>query len=789
MGRALQGAAFLAGAVGMGVAAFMDPALIASPLFDKAWGMMIAAGVSMEAGAIASALTGNRGMGITQRLAAGARQVVWGQQRVGGVEIYRSTTGSSHDQFNYVIVITGHEVYNLVNLYLDGRQVHWQGSGPGYSVRNGVGFGGIANSNSYEGPNGVQYNFGGTGHSGIYCEARYGDQLDGDVIGGLTANDGNWSASSTGSPWVAGCTYIYLKIEYNPSLFPNEPEIKLTVNGKNRVYDPRTGTTGFTTNWALIAADVITDPVFGLGDDSVNQEQLIAAANVCDEQVQCAAGTEARYTTNYHTDTTASPGDILDTMMTGACGRLSQINGEWFLWPAYYQGPSFTFDANSLTGTPQWNSYRSKRDLFNRVNGTYIAPTFPYNVAGNLYDANGFYNGQTQNNFPFAWQPTNYPQYACDVLHGYAADQYTAEDGVQLPRELGFQTVISVSQAQRVAKLYLKKNRRQGSGTFQMNLSAWQMQPCDVMQFTFAVLGMSERLLEVTGTTFHIVDGEDGVQTIGCAMQVQETDPGDYEWSPTEELTVYDVPATPTQTSYYPAPPTSMTLTSSAATALITLDGVVHPRIQVQWDTPLDILVTQVQVQYAAVFNPTLWIDAGLVDVANNLTYISGVVAGQQYNVRIRSLRPNGATSAWEEIDGYAVSMTLSTVGIVALDPGSLVSDAFSDGTAEIIVSGFTAVIGNASVPVLPGGAVTMTGLGQQTLYWVYYIDPDFMGGAVTPIATTNMRRLSQQAGLLPDRYHHDTFCRILGQHKRTLSAKRLLRHGNPHHTEPGLCL
>jgi hypothetical protein len=186
-------------------------------------------------------------------------------------------------------------------------------------------------------------------------------------------------------------------------------------------------------------------------------------------------------------------------------------------------------------------------------------------------------------------------------------------------------------------------------------------------------------------------------------MTVQETDASIYEWSTAEELTVYDVPASPTQTPPTPAPPTDMTLTSGASTALIGLDGSIQPRIQVQWDVPLDILVTQIQVQYALTSNAAVWIDAGLTDVGNLMAYISGVVCGQQYNVRIRSLRANGAASPWEEINGYTVSITLSVVGILALAPGSLVAEAYPNGTASITVSGFTAIIGNASVAVLPG--------------------------------------------------------------------------------------
>src|SRR6185437_3294823 len=111
-----------------------------------------------------------------------------------------------------------------------------------------------------------------------------------------------------------------------------------------------------------------------------------------------------------------SPGNVLQTMMPAAAGRLSRIGGEWFLWPAYWTGPSLSLDENSLTGKVSWQPYRKFRDLFNRVNGTYIAPNSPWNVAGNLYDGNGWFDGTIANQFPFAFQPTNYPQYAADPL-------------------------------------------------------------------------------------------------------------------------------------------------------------------------------------------------------------------------------------------------------------------------------------------------------------------------------------------------------------------------------------
>src|SRR6185437_1224487 len=176
--------------------------------FDKLMESLVVGGIAMEAGAIADALTQNRGMGITTRQPAAFRQIIYGEQRVGGVIVYQSTTGGHHDQYNFIIVLATHEIDSIVNLYLDGRRVHWNGSNTGgNTTSNGVNFGGPASGGDFIGPGGQHYNF----DTLVYCEARFGDQQAGDVIAGMTANDPNWASSSAGTPYLGGCAYVYLK--------------------------------------------------------------------------------------------------------------------------------------------------------------------------------------------------------------------------------------------------------------------------------------------------------------------------------------------------------------------------------------------------------------------------------------------------------------------------------------------------------------------------------------------------------------------------------------------------
>lgn len=548
MSKAIQGAVSLAGAVAIGVTEFAlastGVGLAALPALTKAMTALAIQGVSMEVGAIGDALSSNRSMGITTRTPAAYRQIIYGERQVGGQIIFRSSTGSSKSNYNTVIILAGHTCDSIVNMYLDGRLVWWNPSSVGHSVRNGVSFGGSPDGANHTGPDGQTYNLNG---NVCYCEPRFGDQLPGDVISGLTANDPTWATTADGSPYVGGCTYVYLKLERNDSFFINGfPEIKFTVRGKNNIWDPRTQTRGYTTNAALIAADIITDPAFGLGDSSVNQDQLVAAANICDEQVAVAALnglTESRYTAHYVYDTSVTPGSALETIMQSMGGRLSRIGGEWYIFPAAWQGPTYSFNEGHLTDTITWESYRSYSELVNRVTGTYVAPNYPYAVAGDFYDDNGRdFAGRTQNNFSFGWMPTSFPNYSRDVLHGYSSSiDQDADGGQVLPQDITLPAVTSVTQAQRLAKIALMRNRQQGSGAFPMSLAGWQTQPCDVMQFSFAENGWINKNLEVVGVTFAVSDADQsGVQSVECQMTVQETDPSVYEWDPTtEELTVY----------------------------------------------------------------------------------------------------------------------------------------------------------------------------------------------------------------------------------------------------------
>jgi len=261
------------------------------------------------------------------------------------------------------------------------------------------------------------------------------------------------------------------------------------------------------------------------------------------------------------------------------------------------------------------------------------------------------------------------------------------------------------------------------------------------MNFSMVAMGWTGKYLEfdkikMVAEPVKGAGGEDGALALSCSVSVQETDPSVYEWSIAEELTPEDITSMAMSMPYSPAPPSSMTVTSSAGTALVGVDGNVTPRALVSWTAPADNTVTQIEVQYQAA-GATTWLSAGIVDVSLFQAFVAGVVGGAVYNFQIRSLRPRGTFSTWVTAsDTMSITLSISATSGVVVAPSGTLTSAITGATADIVVAPFTATVGSLSVACLTGGAVTIPGLVQSTLYYVYYVDATFSGGAITPVAT-----------------------------------------------------
>jgi hypothetical protein len=799
-------------------------------------------GAGMLASSIASAIQGG-GVSAAQSVhnPAGSRKTIVGQTRTNGTKIYESNYTYASWGINQVIAWASHPCQQVSYVYLDGREVYFTGQG-----HNAVaGAQGFCDENTHYDPANNPYNFRAGSNYHVYVESSLGSYA-GYLIRGL--NSGAFPPSGdtvfiADPSWTANCTLngicaSQIAAASSATMFANPPMVKAAVMGKNNIYDPRgiqanspyNPTPGvfisptlaggavnpaccqWTANAALHIADFLINTDYGFGYlwTEIDTAQLIAAANICDQQVplatpvgvwlanhnytpgqivmdtngrqqQCAgyynngsqtatssgaesdftwatgpgqatvdhqiqwlsgimgsATSEAQYQINGEFEWATAPGDTLAAMLESCAGRISIWNGMVKIFAGAWQGVSgISYDLDDIVDKISFKQLKS-RDQCNAVRAKYICPNYPYAISG--YDP----HHKDMNIWDGQYQPTDAPPYAQDYLHGYGTIDspfqgdvnLQADGGVRVYQDKSYQFVQSVGQAQRLMKIYLLRKRFDWSGTIRVKAKGLQNVPNDVITLTLPQYGWLNKLFEITELR-HIPKIEDNKPPVMYwEFDLQETDSSIYTWSTAEERGMTNTNSPTLTDSLLVADPTGLTLESGIDSAVIGADGVVTPRINANWTEPLDPFVTSggsITVQFQLCDTST-WQTAGTVAGDVTQFYITGVVAGDNYNVRIQAAHASGASGNWVEVGPYIVSDTLSSITSSGIAPNVPYNQNNNCWVQPTLVAG-SPVVNIFAVPGSPGWPWTqfmgtgtsiipagqITGLAFSTVYWVVW--------------------------------------------------------------------
>lgn len=532
-------------------------------------------------------------------------QVIYGRARVGGVITYiEATPGDTFDNglLNLVITLAGHEVDAVESIWFDDEQIPLDGT-----TANG---GGDA-----------------TGRLAGYCavEIALGSESGQPFPGLVTYSQGKWTADHRQD----GRAKIYVRLRFNPDLYPNGvPNITAVVRGKP-VYDPRTATTTYSANAALCVNDYLTSTAFGFGAtyaSEIDETALIAAANICDEDVSLAAGgTEARYTVNGAFLTSAAPKRTLELLLSAMGGKAVNVGGKWFIYTGAYDSPTIELDESDLAGPIRVQSLISRRENANGVKGIFTDP----------------------NSF---WQPTDFP--------AIASTTYLSEDGGErVWRDLDLSTfVTSGTQAQRLAKIDLLSVRQGLTVVLPCKLTAWAAVTGRTVAVTNTKFGWSSKAFDVQSSRFTVAD--DG--TLGVELSLRETASAVFDWSTSEEQAVDIAPNSNLPDPFTVAAPTNVAAASGTDQLLAGSDGTITTRVRLAWDTAGDAFVTsggKVLLQFKPSSADT-WIDAPPIDGASTEAWILGVEDGVAYDLRVRFQNTIGVRSDWTQISHTVVGKT-----------------------------------------------------------------------------------------------------------------------------------
>lgn len=412
---------------------------------------------------------GSSGMSglLTNNLDGAAPQhYVYGQVRKGGTISFYEATGTDNKFLHMNICLAGHEVAEIGDIYINDKVVTLDAEG-------------FVTSAPW--------------NSKIRIKKRLGSDTqtaDPDFIAETSAD-----SSFRGQ----GIAHLYVRLEYDQDVFTNGiPGITAVVKGK-KVFDPRTGTTAWSSNAALCTRDYIVDER-GLGDTGIDDTMLAVAANVCDENVPMAAGgTEKRYTMNGVIVSDVQLGSALQQMMTACAGTLFWGQGEWKLKPAYYTPPVKTFTLNDLRSPITLQTRGSMSDVFNAVQGTF--------------------NDAAQD-----WVTVDYPK--------LVGSTFVAEDnGVESAIDVELPMTTSAATAQRISKLALFRGREQMTLSADFSLSALEVQVGDIIGLTIPRYGWVAKNFEVVGWKF-FNSSEGGEMMVNLSLR--ETSAEAFDWNADE---------------------------------------------------------------------------------------------------------------------------------------------------------------------------------------------------------------------------------------------------------------
>jgi len=415
------------------------------------------------------------GILVNQKNGVAAQDFVYGKVRKGGIITFYETTGTNNTYLHQIIVLAGHEVNSIGNIYINDQVASFSG-----------------NFVTTAGTGAEQINY----QSKIRIKKHDGSQTtaDADLVS---------ETSATSTFKGLGIAYLYVRYEYDQEVFANGiPTITAIVEGK-KVYDPRSSTTAYSANAALCIRDFLTAS-YGLDDSSIDDVSFSAAANECDENVTLSGGgTEKRYEMNGIVNASRPIGDVLGDMVTSCAGTLFWGSGYWKLKAGAYSSPVKTLTLDDLRGPINLETRISMRDNFNTVRGTF--------------------NDASQD-----WITADYPEITSSTF-------VTEDNGEEALLDLRLPFTTSAAMAQRLAKLTLFRGREQMTLSADFSLEALEIEVGDIIAFTNSRYGFSAKEFEVIGWRFA---ANQDAGDLRVNLTLRETSSAAFDWNAEESAII-----------------------------------------------------------------------------------------------------------------------------------------------------------------------------------------------------------------------------------------------------------
>ena len=446
--------------------------------------------------------------------ATNPKQFVYGRCRIGGQLTYWTTTGADSEFMHMVVTLAPHELHTVSQVYFNDELA--------------VNFSALAGQDIF------QEKF---KDSIIFCIPYKQPQTT--APDRLVDEMPEWTTDHVGF----GHSYLYLKLKYNKEAFSRGmPNVSCIVRGK-KLYDPRTTTTYYTNNHALVCLDYILDPN-GLNApiEEIDIQSFIDGANACDEQVAGVGGTENRYTVDGTLEYSASPIDNLNALREAGKALLNYEQGTWQYVAGTYAAPIMDLDESDLVGGISVMTGPSKADLVNTVKGNYLDPRQDFEVV-------------------------QFPEMSIDT--------YIARDKETLAAEISAPFATTPTMARRLGKLVIEQSRFGVRMQAAFKFVALKLLPGDRVTFSSSRLGWDKKIFRVVG------GGQSISLTGGIDLTLAEDSPDVWSWTEGEALDVDIPPALSLPDSSLSAP---LLFAASEELYSTNVQNIIKTRVTLTWE-------------------------------------------------------------------------------------------------------------------------------------------------------------------------------------------------------------